>query len=72
MFLNLFQPSSAFAAGAQTPNQYAVGAALDRANPTATGDFGAVLDAMSVLSTQQGPAAARTRSAASPMPTSAR
>ncbi len=57
VFLNLFQSSSAFAAGAQTPNQYAVGVALDRANPTATGDFGAVLDAMSVLSTQQGPAA---------------
>ncbi len=57
VFLNLFQSSSAFAAGAQTPNQYAVGMALDQANPTATGDFGAVLNAMSVLSTQQGPAA---------------
>ena len=57
VFLTLFQPSSAFAAGAQTPNQYAVGVALDRANPTATGDFGAVLNALSVLSTTQGPAA---------------
>ena len=57
VFLNLFQSSSAFAAGAQTPNQYAVGMALDQANPTATGDFGTVLNAMSVLSTQQGPAA---------------
>jgi outer membrane autotransporter protein len=57
VFLNLFQSSSAFAAGAQTPNQYAVGVVLDQVNPTATGDFGAVLNAMSVLSTQQGPAA---------------
>ena len=32
VFLTLFQSSSAFAAGAQTPNQYAVGTALDQAN----------------------------------------
>ena len=57
VFLTLFQSSSAFAAGAQTPNQYAVGVVLDQLNPTATGDLGAVLNAMSVLSTQQGPAA---------------
>lgn len=57
VYLTLFQPASAFAAGAQTPNQYAVGVALDRVNATATGDFGSVLDALSVLSTQQGPAA---------------
>ena len=55
VFLNLFQ--SAFAAGAQTPNQYAVGTALDRANACATGDFSTVLDALSVLSNTQGPAA---------------
>ena len=55
VFLNLFQ--SAFAAGAQTPNQYAVGTTLDRANASATGDFSAVLDALSVLSNTQGPAA---------------
>ena len=55
VFLNLFQ--SAFAAGAQTPNQYAVGTALDRANASATGDFSTVLDALSVLSNTQGPAA---------------
>ena len=55
VFLNLFQ--SAFAAGAQTPNQYAVGTTLDRANASATGDFSTVLDALSVLSNTQGPAA---------------
>jgi len=55
VFLNLFQ--SAFAAGAQTRNQYAVGTALDRANASATGDFSSVLDALSVLSNTQGPAA---------------
>ena len=55
VFLTLFQ--SAFAAGAQTPNQYAVGTTLDRANASATGDFSTVLDALSVLSNTQGPAA---------------
>jgi len=55
VFLNLFQ--SAFAAGAQTPNQYSVGTTLDRANASATGDFSSVLDALSVLSNTQGPAA---------------
>ena len=55
VFLNLYQ--SAFAAGAQTANQHAVGTALDRANASATGDFETVLNALSVLSTQQGPAA---------------
>src|SRR5262249_24963681 len=53
VFLNLYQ--SAFAAGAQTANQYAVGTALDRANAGATGDFETVLNALSVLNTQQGP-----------------
>jgi outer membrane autotransporter protein len=57
VYLTLFQPASAFAAGAQTPNQYAVGVALDQANAAATGDFATVLNALSVLSTQQGPAA---------------
>ena len=55
VFLSLYQ--SAFAAGAQTANQYAVGTALDQANASATGDFETVLNALSVLSTQQGPAA---------------
>ena len=55
VFLTLRQ--SAFAAGAQTANQYAVGTALDQANASATGDFNSVLDAISLLNTQQGPAA---------------
>src|SRR3981081_4582377 len=57
VYLLLFQPKGAFAAGAQTDNQRAVGRVLDIANPTATGDFGAALNALSVLSTAQGPAA---------------
>ena len=57
VFLTLLQSSSAFASGAQTPNQFAVGTALDIANPTATGDFNTVLNALSGLNTQQGPAA---------------
>jgi outer membrane autotransporter protein len=57
VYLLLFQPAGAFAAGARTANQRAVGRVLDIANPTATGDFGAVLNALSVLSTAQGPAA---------------
>ncbi len=55
VFLTLRQ--SAFAAGAQTANQYAVGTVLDQANASATGDFNSVLDAISLLNTQQGPAA---------------
>ena len=55
VLLSLFQSQSAFAAGAQTANQYAVGAALDRANPSVTsGDFNTVLNALSVLSTSPG------------------
>ena len=57
VYLLLFQSASAFAAGAQTPNQYAVGTVLDQVNATATGDLNTVLNALSVLSTQQGPAA---------------
>ena len=57
VYLLLFQSASAFAAGAQTPNQYAVGTVLDQVNATATGDLNTVLNALSALSTQQGPAA---------------
>ncbi|HEX9325429.1 MAG TPA: autotransporter outer membrane beta-barrel domain-containing protein, partial [Reyranella sp.] len=57
VYLLLFQSASAFAAGAQTPNQYAVGTVLDQVNATATGDLNTVLNALSVLGTQQGPAA---------------
>ena len=56
-YLLLFQSASAFAAGAQTPNQYAVGTVLDQVNATASGDPNTVLNALSTLSTQQGPAA---------------
>ncbi|MDP1966386.1 MAG: autotransporter domain-containing protein, partial [Reyranella sp.] len=57
VFLTLIQGNNAFAAGAQTSNQFAVGTALDRANASATGDFATVLNALSSLNTQQGPAA---------------
>ena len=57
VYLLLAQTASAFASGAQTPNQYAVGTALDIASPTATGDFGTVLTALAGLTTAQGPAA---------------
>ncbi|HEY6982963.1 MAG TPA: autotransporter domain-containing protein [Reyranella sp.] len=57
VFLTLSQSSSAFEAGGVTPNQKAVGAALDRASPTASGDFATVLSALSGLTTAQGPAA---------------
>jgi autotransporter-associated beta strand protein len=46
-----------FAAGAQTPNQYAVGTALDRSVATATGDFATVLSTLVGLGTQPGAAA---------------
>src|SRR5262249_6956656 len=55
VYLNLSQPLSAFAAGAQTANQFAVGTVLDQANSTASGDFLTVMNALAVLSTQQGP-----------------
>jgi outer membrane autotransporter protein len=57
VYLLLFQNQGAFAAGAQTPNQYAVGTVLDRINATATGDLNNVLNALSLLSSTQGPAA---------------
>jgi outer membrane autotransporter protein len=56
VFLTLLQTGSAFADGAQTPNQRAVGTVLDAAWPAATGDFSAVLQAISGLSAAQGPA----------------
>ena len=57
VYLNLFLNQSAFAAGARTANQFAVGAVLDQAWGSATGDFVTVLSALSVLNTQQGPQA---------------
>jgi autotransporter-associated beta strand protein len=46
-----------FAISALTPNQRAVGGALDQANITATGDLAAVLSVLSGLSAQQAPQA---------------
>jgi autotransporter-associated beta strand protein len=48
---------SGFSGGALTPNQHAVGTALDRGDPGATGDFETVLNVLSGLDTVQGPAA---------------
>ena len=55
VYLNLFLNQSAFAAGAQTANQQAVGSALDRAYAGASGDFATVINALSMLGTGQGP-----------------
>lgn len=49
--------SQSFARGGQTANQRAVGAALDRAAPVASGDFNNLLGALAVLTPSQGPAA---------------
>ena len=56
VLLNLVASQNAFVNGAQTPNQVAVATVLDLAAPTASGDFGAVLNALYALNTQQGPA----------------
>jgi autotransporter-associated beta strand protein len=55
VYLNLFLNQSAFAAGAQTANQQAVGRAIDQAYAGASGDFATVINALSVLGTGQGP-----------------
>jgi autotransporter-associated beta strand protein len=57
VYLSLFRASGAFASGAQTANQRAVGTVLDLANSSATGDFANVLNAISVLDSVQGPRA---------------
>ena len=57
VYLLLAQTANAFAAGARTRDQYAVGTALDIASPTATGDFNTVLNALAALTAQQGAAA---------------
>ncbi|MBN9090041.1 MAG: autotransporter domain-containing protein [Reyranella sp.] len=57
VFLTLLMTQSAFATGGQTGNQKSVGAALDRANLSATGDFNNVLNAIAGLGTAQGPRA---------------
>jgi uncharacterized protein with beta-barrel porin domain len=53
--LTLLSTGTSFQSGGQTPNQKAVGAALDQASPTASGDFATVLNALYGLSTSQGP-----------------
>jgi len=60
VFLTLLQSNNAFAAGARTGNQRAVGTVLDIASPTATGDFNTVINALAALDTVQGPAALNT------------
>jgi outer membrane autotransporter protein len=55
--LTLSSNGNSFRDGARTPNQFAVGTALDLASPTAAGDFANVLAALYGLSTTQGPAA---------------
>jgi outer membrane autotransporter protein len=57
VMLTLLSSANSFQNGAQTPNQRAVGAALDRANSTASGDFDTVLNALYGLDTTQGPRA---------------
>ncbi len=54
-YLTLAIAADAFRRAATTGNQSAVGAVLDRAFPTATGDFATVLNAVAVLDTVQGP-----------------
>jgi outer membrane autotransporter protein len=57
VFLTLVSTQGAFSIAAQTLNQYQAGLALDRSSLSATGDFNSVLNAISTLNTQQGPAA---------------
>ena len=45
---------TAFAGGAQSGNQKAVGAALDQVSPSATGDLDTAVNALANLTTQQG------------------
>lgn len=47
--------SQSFARGGQTANQRAVGAALDRSAPTASGDFDTVIGTLAVTAAGQGP-----------------
>jgi uncharacterized protein with beta-barrel porin domain len=57
VYLTLFMTQSAFAAGARTANQRAVGTVLDRINTSVSGDLDKVLDAIASLDLVQGPAA---------------
>jgi outer membrane autotransporter protein len=55
-YLLLAMAQNAFSFGGISANQKAVGAALDQSFANATGDFGTVLNAISTLSSLQGPA----------------
>jgi autotransporter-associated beta strand protein len=55
VLLTLISSANSFQSGAQTPNQQAVGMALDQAAPNATGDFANILNALYSLDTSQGP-----------------
>ena len=57
VFLTLALQQNAFSFGGNTPNQKAVGAALDQSFPAASGDFATVLGVMAGLNTTQGPMA---------------
>ena len=56
VFLTLAIPQNAFSIAGTTPNQKAVGAALDASFANATGDFATVIGALAGLSTAQAPA----------------
>jgi autotransporter-associated beta strand protein len=57
VFLTLALGQNAFSAGGVTPNQKAVGVALNQSFANASGDFATVIGALAGLTTQQGPAA---------------
>jgi fibronectin-binding autotransporter adhesin len=57
VFLTLALQQNAFSAGGNTPNQKAVGYALDASFAKATGDFATLIGALAGLSTAQGPLA---------------
>jgi outer membrane autotransporter protein len=57
VFLTLALQQNAFSIGGNTPNQKAVGAALDQSFANASGDFATVIGALAGLTTAQGPAA---------------
>ena len=59
-YLTLALGPNAFASGGITPNQKAVGAALDASFANAGGDFATVIGALAGLTTAQGPAALNT------------
>jgi outer membrane autotransporter protein len=60
VFLTLALGQNAFSFGGNTPNQKAVGYALDRSFANASGDFATVIGALAGLSTAQGPLALNT------------